>query len=236
MIRLDATDKNVLIISDTHIPYSHIDYIKFLKRIKENLPDDTIYIHIGDEVDGHAWSFHKSDAELYSAGHELSRAIVEIQEGLHKLFPKLFLLDSNHGSLLSRKTKFHGLPMASLKPLNQLYETPRWEWHDEIILDTNKGPVYLCHGKSGAYGKLCKEMGMSTIQGHFHTKFELTYHESIGQKRFNMIIGCLADRDGLAMAYAKNLTVRFQLGCGYIDHFGTPHLIPMPLDDENRLI
>ena len=232
---IDARDKYVLIIPDLHCPHHHVDAFKFLKRIKEQLPEDAIIINLGDEIDGHAWSFHTSDSDLDSAGVELSKAIIYLQEGLHTLFPKMHILESNHGSLLSRKLKHHGIPIRALKPMQELYETPLWQWHNEILLRTNIGNVYLTHGKSGAYGKLCKEMGMSCIQGHYHTKFEITWHESATQKKFNMIAGCLADRDHMAMAYAKNLSVRFQLGAAYLDNNGWPSLIPMPLDETGRL-
>lgn len=238
MLTLDARNKPVLFISDTHIPYSHIDYLKFLKRIKERIEsfaDDYLVVHIGDEVDNHAISFHDSDPDLLGAGAELEKSIEEIQEGLHELFPKLYLLESNHGSLVYRKQKKYGLPIACIKSLQEIYGTPQWEWHHEILLKTNKGDVYVCHGKSGSYGKLAREMGCSAVQGHYHTRMEITYHESVCQERFNMFIGCLADRESMAMAYAKNLSIRFQLGTGWIDEFGSPHLIKMPLDEQGRL-
>ncbi len=235
MLRIDARNKFVLIIPDLHCPVHHVDAFKFLKRIKDQLPEDTIIINLGDETDGAAWSFHQKDEELDSAGHELDKAIIYLQEGLLPLFPKMYILESNHGSLLSRKMKHHGIPLRALKPMPELYETPLWEWHDEIIIDTHQGPVYFTHGKSSAYGRLSKEMGMSCVQGHFHTKFEITWHESIGQKKFNMICGCLVDREHMAMNYAKNLPLRFQLGAAYIDSNGWPSLVPMPLDENGRL-
>ena len=57
-------NKSILIISDTHIPYHHKDVIAFLKGIKKKYKPDRI-IHIGDEIDSHAISFHDSDPDLY---------------------------------------------------------------------------------------------------------------------------------------------------------------------------
>ena len=59
--------KSVLIISDTHIPYHHQDLIPFLKDLKNIMKPDKV-IHIGDELDKHALSFHDSDPDLPSAG------------------------------------------------------------------------------------------------------------------------------------------------------------------------
>lgn len=231
--RINASGKSVLLISDQHIPYSHKDYIKFLKAIKEKMKPQVI-INGGDELDYHAISFHDSDSSLFSADMELDNAIIEMQEGLHKLFPKMFLLESNHGSLVFRKTKHHGLPIRLIKPLHELYETPQWSWHHDIILKTRVGEVYICHGKTAAYGKLCKEMMMSAIQFHFHGRFEVTWHRSATGSRFNMYCGCLVDENSMAMAYGKNNLPKPILGVGYIDKNGFPHLIRMNLDKNGN--
>jgi hypothetical protein len=122
--------------------------------------------------------------------------------------------------------KHSGVPIRALKPLEDLYEAPLWSWHDDILLRTNSGRVYLCHGKSGVYGKMPKEMGASCVQGHFHGKFEITYHKSVLGTRFNMFIGCLVDEHGLAMAYGKNHLPKPILGTGGLKSSGEPVLFP----------
>lgn len=236
VLELDARGKRVLFISDTHIPYSHPDYILFLSALKKKLkigPKD-IVIHLGDELDFHKISFHNAEEELFSAGHELDKSIIELQEGLHKLFPKLYICESNHGSLMLRKMKHHGLPIRTLRPLPELYETPRWSWHDDILLRTKSGYVYVTHGKTKAYGKMPKEMGVSCVQGHFHANFEITYHKSVLKDVFNMLIGCLVDQESLAQRYAKNNIPKCILGTGSIDKAGTPSLHRMKLGENKR--
>jgi len=225
LLKLDARGKRVLIISDVHEPYSVKGYLKFLQYLKEKFKPEII-INIGDEIDAHALSFHDSDVDLFSAGHELDKAIIGIQEGMHKLFPEMILLESNHGSMILRRAKHHGLPIRTLKPLHELYETPRWTWVEDILMKTNYGKVYLCHGKSGAYGKLVKEMGVSCIQGHHHSKFEITYHQSALGIRYSLFTGCLVDADSLAMAYGKNHVGKPILGCAGIRASGEPVLFP----------
>lgn len=231
--KINAIGKKVLLISDTHIPYAHPDYLVFLASIKHKYKPDVI-IHGGDEVDGHAISFHQSDSSLFSADHELDKAIVEIQEGMHKLFPKMYLLESNHGSLIYRKMKANGLPIRHLKPLHELYETPLWTWHNDIYLLTAIGPTYICHGKTSAYGKLCKEMMCHSIQFHFHGKSEVTWHRSVGGTRFNMYCGCLVDEESMAMAYARNNLPKPILSVGFLDAKGQPFLLRMNLDKNGR--
>lgn len=233
-MRLDATGRRVLIIPDLHIPYEHPDSYKFLKEIKRKflLPGDII-MNLGDEVDNHAISFHDSISELLSAGDELKVSIERIQ-GIKKLFPKMYLCDSNHGSLLFRRMKSHGVPVSVIKPLQEIYDTPKWEWHEDYVVKTHLGDIYICHGKSSTYGKLCRETGLSSIQGHFHSKYEITWHETVSGTRFNMFVGCLADRSSLAFSYAKNNIPKFILGTAIIDERGHPFLVKMNLDDKGR--
>lgn len=235
MFKINGIDKTVLVIGDTHLPYSHPQYIEFLSHLKDKHKPDII-IHIGDEIDSHAISFHKSDSSLFNADAELDNAIIELQEGLHKLFPKMDLVESNHGSLIFRRLKAEGIPIRHLKPLNELYETPLWAWHEDILLSTKQGPVYLCHGKAAGYGKLCKEMMCSSIQGHHHSKQEITYHKSITGVRFNAFTGCLVDDESMAMAYARNNLPKSLLGSIIIDKNGTPIIERMRLDRSNRWI
>ena len=227
MLKIDARGKRVLFISDLHIPYSVNGYFHFLKDLKEKFKPD-IVICGGDEVDGHAISFHKSIGELYSSGHELEAAIIEIQEGLHKLFPKLYLLESNHGSLIFRRLKAEGIPIRHLKPLHELYETPLWEWYEKILLRTNTGKVLCAHGMSGVAGAWMKLSGCSTVEFHYHTKFHITYFQTIMGPRYSAHFGCLADKDSMAMSYAKANMAEFMNGTGGISASGEPILFPYP--------
>jgi hypothetical protein len=224
LLKINARGKRVLIISDLHIPYSVRGYLRFLKKLKKQFKPD-IVINIGDEIDYHALSFHPSDHDLDSAGKELDRAILELQE-VRDLFPKMYLLESNHGSMVLRKAKYHGIPVRTLRPLPDLYETPSWSWHHEILLQTKNGPVYLCHGKTGAYGKMASTAGASAVQGHYHGKFEVTHHRGVLGDRFNMFVGCLVDADSMAMAYGRDFVAKPLLGCGGISAEGEPILFP----------
>ena len=112
-------NKCILIISDTHCPYHHPDLIPFLKTIKKKYKPDRV-IHIGDEVDSHAISFHDSDPDLYSAGDEHKQSLPTIH-AMEKLFPVMDLMDSNHGSLVYRRQKASGLPRAAMKSLSLIH-------------------------------------------------------------------------------------------------------------------
>ena len=222
---INAKNKDVLIISDTHFPHHHIDTIPFIRKIKKEL-NPAIVTHIGDEVDHHYLSFHNTIAECRGGEDELKESII----GLHKLYTlwdKMYLLDSNHGSLIFRRAKANGMSLTYIKSLADIYGVQGWTWHHDIILETKRGPIYLCHGKSSGYGRLCKELGMSAVQGHFHGKSEITWHRTVVSERFNMFVGAFADDNHIAMEYGKNNLPRTILGCGYIDKDGNPHLLRM---------
>lgn len=227
LLNLDARGKRVLIIPDEHRPYHHPDSYKFLTEIKRQFKPEKV-IHLGDEVDGHAISFHDSDNDLMSAGQELEAAIESIQREIHPLFKHLYLLESNHGSLIYRKAKHHGIPIHHLKSLSEVYETPMWSWHTEIMLKTKLGQVYLCHGKSSVPFKVAMSMGCSSIQGHFHSEFRIMWRQFADNRRiFDCISGCLIDPKHDAFAYGKNILPKPMLGATIVHANGIPETVPM---------
>ena len=235
MKRVNCKGKQVLIIPDLHCPYHHPDSFAFLAKIKKQykITDKDVIINLGDETDGHAISFHNSDSALPSADRELEKAIEALQE-LHSIFPKMYLVSSNHGDLKYRKLKHHGIPIAHLKSQKQLYGTPKWNWYDDLILDTHKGPLYVCHGRSANGDKLSGELSMSVCQGHFHSKYSITWHSNGVEDRFSLFAGSLIDRQSLAFSYGKLMLKKPILGAALITEDGTPHLIKMELNKKER--
>jgi hypothetical protein len=223
--KIDARGKVVLLIPDLHAPYHYRKLYKFLRYLKKKYKPDII-IFLGDEVDGHSWSFHSHDPDLPSPGDELRKAIKVLQK-VYKIFPNASLLHSNHGSLLNRKTKANGLPLEILRPLRDLYKTPNWSWWDRIVLTTKIGKTMIVHGMSGKPGALALEMGMSTIEGHYHTKFHITWYINAVRRYYSVHSGCLIDFDSFAFAYARSNLKDPCLGATIIDKSGHPHLVPV---------
>lgn len=218
-------NSSVLVISDTHIPYHHPDLFDFLSDIKRTYKPDRV-IHIGDEVDNHAMSYHDSDPDLRSAGDELSVAKGYIKQ-MEKLFPKMDLLESNHGSLYFRKAKTHGIPRSAMKSYSELLGVKNWKWHFDLTIRLSDGqPVYFHHGKNKDSLKLSKNMGMSAVQGHYHSEFNIKYWGNPERLNWGMNVGCLIDDESYAMAYNKATLDRPIIGLGVILE-GQPMLIPM---------
>ncbi len=225
-------NKRILVISDLHAPYQHRDAIKFLTAIKDKYTPDTV-INIGDEVDNHAMSFHDSDTSLYSAGDELKKAREVIWQ-VEELFPRVTVLESNHGSLAYRKAKVAGIPKEMIRPYEDVLGTQKWAWvfeHTETL--PNKQPCYFHHGRSANTKTYTTNMGMSACQGHFHEKFEIFYWGNSERLNFGMTVGCLVDDSSVAFAYNNSNLKRPVVGCGMIID-SQPKLIPLVMKSNGR--
>jgi len=93
-------NERILVISDLHFPFSHPDTITFLGAVKDKYKPDRV-ISIGDEIDAHAMSFHTHDPDLLSPSSELELAKKYLSV-LYRLFPNVDVMESNHGSLITR--------------------------------------------------------------------------------------------------------------------------------------
>ena len=69
----------ILVISDLHAPYCHVDSLSFLEKLKKVYKPSTI-INIGDEASYNSIHMHEIDNDLPSAGDELRMAKENIKE------------------------------------------------------------------------------------------------------------------------------------------------------------
>jgi len=222
------------VISDLHAPYQHKDAIKFLAAIKEKYNPDRV-INIGDEVDNHAMSFHPSDASLYSAGDEL-KAAREVIWQLEELFPKMDVMESNHGSLAYRKALVAGIPKEILRPYKEVLDVKHWNWHDKLTLTLpNKQPCKFIHTYGANYLLSSQKCGISLVQGHWHGRFGVQFWGTEERLNFAMSVGCLIDDKSMAYAYNKVTVERPILGSGMIVD-SQPIPIPMVLNRKGKWI
>ena len=227
----------ILTISDLHSPYGHPDTHAFLKRLKTKYISKAkrpAVVVGGDEIDGHSWSFHDADPDLMAPGDELKTGINRLKP-IIDLFPKAYVLESNHGSLFYRKLKSHGLPRHILKSYRAVVEAPKtWNWVPELTLKMSNGRfVYFCHGKTTNVLKLSQSMGMSCVQFHFHEKFAVQYWANSLGLYWAAQAGCLIEDSSLAFAYNKLNINRPLIGTVVIVN-GYPILEPMILKPGGR--
>lgn len=233
--KVEHDNSRILLISDLHIPYHHQDAIAFLKHLKEKY-NPTRVICLGDEVDGHALSFHDSDPDLPSAGDEIRQALPVIAE-LFKIFPKMDILESNHGSLVWRKAKVFGIPKHYIKSYNEVLGVDSgWKWSFDLTVDLPNGQkCYMHHGKTSNIIQLSQQMGMNATQGHYHETFKIDYWGNSTGLYWGMQCGCLIDDDKLAFNYNNVNIKRPIIGTGLIID-SMPVLEPMRLNSEGRWV
>jgi len=219
--------KSILVISDMHCPYNHVDLVPFLKALKKKFKFDRV-VCIGDEIDGSSWSYHEANTELPSPGEELKQAIKALQP-VYKLFPKVDVLESNHGSLVYRKGITARIPAAAIKSYRDQIEAPRgWNWYESLVINTPLSPVYFTHGITGTPGKLSNMYSLSSVQGHYHSRSQVTWISTPERLRFDMHVGCLIDDKSLAFKYNKMSPVRPIISVGVIIN-GVAQIVPMVL-------
>lgn len=226
-------NSRILFISDMHIPYHHPGLIPFLAGLKLRY-NPTRIICLGDELDKHALSFHASDPDLASSGDELRRSLPFIAE-LHAMFPEMDIIDSNHGSMVYRKAKEHGISRAYIKSYNDVLGVgPGWVWHNDLTIELPetatlpKQWVYIHHGKSADAIKTSQAMAMSHVCGHFHESFGIRFWNNPNQQFFAINAGCLIDDRSMAFSYNNVNLKRPVIGTALIID-GVPVLEAMPL-------
>lgn len=233
--KVDKEEDNsrILLISDMHIPYHHPDMIPFLKHLKQKY-NPTRVISLGDELDKHALSYHDSDPDLPSAGDELRRSLPVIQE-LFDIFPKMDIIESNHGSLVWRKAKTYGIPKHYIKSYNDVLGVDEgWKWSFDLTLTLPNGQkCYIHHGKTSNVIQLSQQMGMNAVQGHYHEGFKIDYWGNPTGLYWGMQAGCLINDDALAFNYNNVNIKRPVVGTGLIID-SQPVLEPMLLGSDGR--
>ena len=179
---------------------------------------------------------HDSDPDLNSAGDELSLSRRYINQ-LYNMFPKMDILESNHGRLYYRRAKKFGLPMQAIKTYNELWKVGKgWKWHDDLTIRLPNGQqLYMVHGKNKNCMILSKNMGMSAMQGHYHGQFALNFWGNPNQLNWAVTAGCLIDHHSSAFSYGKLHLERPIVGCAVVVD-SLPILIPMTMNKKGRWI
>lgn len=224
----------ILVISDAHFPFNHGDIIAFLRELKKEYKPTRV-VCMGDEIDWHSISFHDHDPDLMSPADELTTAINRLRP-LYELFPKMELVESNHGSLVYRKQKAHGLPRYVIKSYREIIEAPRgWRWHPELVLKLpDKSHCLFHHARAADVTRASKALGMSVVQGHYHEKMKLEFWATpTGKVYFGLQTGCLIEPSSLAFAYSRNNLGYQAIGTAVIVD-SMPRLHPMVMNEKGR--
>lgn len=226
--------RNILVCPDTHNPFIHKDAVPFLCAVRERF-STTTFVHLGDEGDYHALSNYVVDADGFSAGHELKRMIKSLKSGLYKEFPHALVCKSNHPARPFARLQAAGLPRKFYRDYEEVIEAPPgWKFATSHTLD---GIVFE-HGHNAGGGQHPNATAMnqnmkSTVIGHHHSAFGITWRRSPHGLIFGMSCGWLGDEKAYAVAYGRDHKKQPILGCGVIQN-GVPLLIRMLTNARGR--
>lgn len=226
----------ILVIPDIHAPYQHPDTLEFLATVASRYRPTTV-VNLGDETDHHGLSYHDSDPNLDSAGMELIKAR-DFLGNLERMFPKMLLCHSNHGSMLHRKAKTHGIPADMIKSYREVLfpdgAGAGWDWKFAHRMELPNGDeVQFQHQASGDLLAAAAHERCNLVIGHLHGKYAINYAASQSALYWGMNGGCLIDAKSLAFAYGETFKNKPIIGCSVIKD-SLPILVPMRLDNEGR--
>lgn len=225
---LNGDLNNVLIIGDTHEPFSKEGYLEFCREVQEKYNCGTV-VHIGDLVDNHAVSYHQHDPDGRSPRDEFKLALSKCKRWYHT-FPNVKVCIGNHDALPFRKAFTAGLPSSWLKSYQEILESPK-TWHWDFVHEIN-GVIYQ-HG-TGMSGEMAainaaRENRQSTVIGHLHTVCNTRFLASHKDLIFGITVGCGIDHTSYAFAYGKEQTRKPVLACAVVLNGNTPINITMDI-------
>lgn len=226
--------ETVLLWGDLHAPFHHPDALAFLAWVKKKFKPTKV-ICMGDELDFHSVSFHQSDPDGYSPGHEMRRAIDTLKP-FYKLFPEVMVCHSNHTARPFRKAFASGIPAQAFKSMRDMLEAPKgWEWRDKWQCDG----FWAEHGEgvSGQNAGLkAADANMAcTAVGHLHSWSGVNYAANAETLYWGLVVPSLIDRKAYAFAYGKHMKRKPIIGCAVVDR-GIPHVVPLLLDKTGRWV
>ena len=220
--------ENVLVISDSHIPFEHKYYLDFCLEIKDRVKCGTV-VHIGDIIDNHSISYHEHDPNGRSPIDEMREADNHLKRWF-SAFPFLSLCKANH-DLVDRKAKTVGLPERVFRPFRDIWGLPKG-WKNEFSFEID-GVIYQ-HGTGysgdNAHIKAAYNNRQSTVIGHTHSFGGVGYMANEKDCIFGMNVGCGIDRHSYAFEYGRDFKKKPILGVGVVTDKGKyAQFLPMEL-------
>ena len=232
MVENHRNTSNVGIIGDTHEPFCHPSYRDFCYEVFNRFGVSDI-VHIGDEVDNSALSYHEKMAEMPNAESEAEKAQAAMEKW-YATFPDVKVCVGNHSALPFRQATTAGIPKRFLKSYEEIWNAPKgWKWELQWEIDN----VLYEHGtgSSGARAAVNRATAnrQSTVIGHCHSFGGVNYMASRNDLIFGMNVGCGISVSALAFHYGKNFPKKPTLGCGVVlDEGKTALFIPMDLGSK----
>jgi len=222
----------VLVIGDTHEPFSHPGYLQFCVDVWNKWNLDTV-VHIGDVTDNHMCSKYSKHPGAMGLKDEVDEAYNSIQQW-YETFPQASVCIGNHDARPARAAEAIFFPERFIKGYSEIWGTPGWRWSERHEID---GVQYVhgegSTGRSAAIGLAIASM-QSTTQGHTHSFPGVCWTASSSDSIFGLNVGCGLDVSSYASAYGKNFKNKPVLGCGVVLDGVEAYFIKMELGRKGR--
>jgi predicted phosphodiesterase len=215
--------RRILVIGDTHFPFQHPNFFKDLKHHLTTFKPDTV-VHMGDMADIHSISRHEPDPECPDPMTEIAQANTCVRNMVKLIGKKVrvYVCLGNHDSRIEKMAARNGIPRAFLKNWRDLFCLPT-SW--QVAFEHHIDGISFLHGKSPVRGKTTLAYGCNTVQGHFHSKLGIEYHQGPRRMLWSAFSGGSVDDDSLAMAYGRNNLEKGAYGFLLIED-GIPRIVP----------
>jgi metallophosphoesterase superfamily enzyme len=223
--------KTVLCIADLHCPWERPGYFEFICDLYKEWQCNTV-VFIGDLADSHAVSFHQKHPDLPGALQEYELTKSHIKKW-YKKFPDATITAGNHDKRIIRLARSVNIPELYLKSYNEIWETPKWHWVDNVVIDD----VYYYHGtgQGGEYPapNAMRKLLMSVVMGHNHTASGVKYYTNPNRRIFACDVGAGCDDKQLAFAYCEDNKRRSVISAAIIKN-GSAFVVPMAMGKGER--
>jgi len=225
----------VLVIGDLHEPVSHPGYLQFCTDLYEEWDCDKV-VFIGDIVDWHAISFWVKEPNCSGPKDEYDLSLTKVKKW-YKAFEEADVCIGNHDERPERLAKTVSIPPCLLKEYNTVWETPKWKWKYDLIIDDvyyyhgtpNGGSFQSIHPAWNAVGKML----MSVVMGHYHSRASIGWRANPYKRVFGMDVGCGIDVKAWQFVYGKHAKDRPILSAGLVID-GTPYHEIMPCGQREK--
>ncbi len=225
--------RTIGIIGDTHEPYCKDGYLEFCIQTFKTFGVDEV-IHIGDEVDNAALSYHEKQTAMPNSDTEMEQAMVAMKKW-YKAFPDVKVCVGNHSALPFRQATTAGIPARMLKSYSDMWEAPKgWTWDLDYTIDNVLYTHVIPSGIGGAL-KHAMKVRQSVVGGHCHAFAGVNYSASYRDVIFGMNVGCGVDNEHMAFAYGKQFPNKPMLTCGIVADDGKTGVV-VPMDLGTKII
>lgn len=214
----------VLCIGDLHLRWERLGYFQFCCDLYEEYDCNKI-VFIGDVVESHGVSFHMRHPDAPGSLQEYEQTKKAVARW-YKCFSNAVVTIGNHDERLIRLAHTVGIPETRLKSFEDDWDTPKWQWKYDHIIDD----VYYYHGtgQGGTYPacNAVRKMLMSCVMGHNHAASGIKWYANPKRRIFACDTGCGIDDKAMAFAYGKHNKQRSILSAAVIID-GIPYIEPM---------